>query len=304
MKKNLLSVSFLLVTMAMAAHSGRARADVIAQWNFENNTVAVNNSPAPSTGAGTASSIGMDVYPTPNVGVTTDDVLVGKSTDTGTNTVADLTQIWRVRAQAGTNGAANGWSSQAPIGTQGAVFAASTAGFSAINVSFDWYATTQGEANLQLQYTTDGSNWHNVPIALGGSDAGLVALTNSSSPNTVMGSYVSNNLAVNGSPAGQDWFTGLTAAINDLAAANNPNFAIEMVNASTGADNVSTQGTALNNSSGNWRFDNVTISGTSVAVPEPASFALLMTGVLSTWFLRRGRGVRAKPLDAELAQAL
>ena len=53
------------------------------------------------------------------------------------------------------------------------------------------------------------------------------------------------------------------------AAANNPNFAFELVNASTGADCVSTQGTPLNNSSGNWRFHNVSINGTPV--PEPAS---------------------------------
>jgi hypothetical protein len=52
-----------------------------------------------------------------------------------------------------------------------------------------------------------------------------------------------------------------------------------MVNASTGADNVSTAGTALNNSSGNWRFDNITISG--VAVPEPCTFLLAGLGLIS-----------------------
>jgi hypothetical protein len=253
-----------------------ASAATITQWNFENDTIAVNNSPAPSTGAGTASSIGMNVYPTPNVGVTTDDVLVGKNSDTGANGVADTTNTWRVRAQAGANGAANGWSSAAPIGTQGAIFAASTVGYDAINVSFDWYATTQGEANLQLEYTDDGSTWTNVPISLSGSDAGLVSLTNALSANTVMGAYVSDNLLNNGPKAGQDWFTGLTATINDPNAANNPKFAIEMVNASTGADDVSTQGTALNNNSGNWRFDNIIISGT--AVPEPSTVALLLIG--------------------------
>ena len=62
---------------------GRASADTtITEWNFQNNAIAVNNSPAPSTGVGTASSIGMDVYPTPNVGVTTDDILAGKNSDT------------------------------------------------------------------------------------------------------------------------------------------------------------------------------------------------------------------------------
>ena len=268
-----------------------AQAQTIAAWTFENDASAVNNSPAPSTGSGTASSIGMNIYATPNVGVTTDDVLAGKNSDTGANGVADTTQIWRVRGQAGANGAANGWSSLAPIGTQGAVFAASTAGFgSTVNVSFDWYATTQGEANLQLQYTTDGATWHNLPIALSGSDTGLAVLNNSTSANTVNGWYVSDNLLNNGSKAGQDWFTGLTATINDPNAANDPNFAIEMVNASTGADDVSTQGTALNNSSGNWRFDNVTISGTAQAVPEPSVMSLIGLGFSGLcWQMRRGR---------------
>ena len=65
---------------------------------------------------------------------------------------------------------------------------------------------------------------------------------------------MSDNLLNNGSTAGQDWFAGLTATINDPLAANNPNFAIEMVNASTGADESGTQGTALNNSSGQLAF--------------------------------------------------
>ncbi len=135
-------------------------------------------------------------------------------------------------------------------------------------MSFDWYTTTQGEANLQLEYTTNGSTWINAPISIGSnSTEGLASLTNSTSANTVTGSYISDNKLTNGSQAGQDWFQGLTATISDSNAANNPNFAIRLVNASTGADCVSTQGTALNNTSGNWRFDNIQIGG--IAIPQP-----------------------------------
>ena len=239
----------------MAASLSVAQADVITSWTFENNSIALNNSPAPSTGSGTASSIGMATYATPNIGVTTDDVIVGSSGDTGVNNNTNLSQIWRVRAQAGASGAANGWSSLAPIATQGAMFAVSTVGYTNITVSFDWYATNQGEANMQFLYTTDGATWHNVPLNIG-SNAGLALLNNTTSSNTVKGSYVSITQGL-----GQDWFTGLTANISDPAAANNPKFAIQIVNASTGADCVSATGAALNNSSGNWRFDNVTISG-------------------------------------------
>ena len=253
--KKIVSIAALIAASLPVAF---AQTQVITAWTFENNAIAVNNSPAPSTGSGTASSIGMATYATPNIGVTTDDVLAGSAGDTGVNGVADLTQIWRVRAQAGSSGAANGWSSTATIGTQGAMFAASTAGYTNITVSFDWYATNQGEGKLQLQYTTDGSTWHNVPLSLGGSDSGLALLNNSTSANTVNGWYVS----ITGG-AGQDWFTGLTATISDPNAANNPKFAIEMVNAATGADCTSASGGALNNTSGNWRFDNVVISGES-----------------------------------------
>lgn len=257
-----------------------AHAGVLAAWNFENDAQAINNSPAASTGTGVASSIGMDLYPTPNVGVTTDDVLAGVAGDTGTNGVADTSNIWRIRAQAGANGAANGWSSLAPIGTQGAVFATSTVGVGGpITVSFDWYATNQGEANLQLEYTTDGSTWKNIALTLGGSDSGLTVKTNSTSANTVMGSFVSNT-------GGQNWFTGLTATIADPLAANNAKFAVEMVNASTGADDISTKGTALNNTSGNWRFDNVSISAVA-AVPEPSGIALAAFGLFGLAFAKR-----------------
>lgn len=248
-----------------------ARSAVITQWDFQNppDPVAVNNSPAPTIGAGTVTPLGMNIYPTPNIGVTTCDVLNGVAGDTGSNGVANTSQIWRVRAQAAAGGgAANGWSSLAPIGTQGAEFAASTVGFNGpINVSFDWYATNQGEAKLQLEYTTDGVTFKNVPINVG-TDTPISALDNAVPGNTVVGAYVW------GSPAGQgqNWYTGLTATINDPAAAKNPNFAIEMVNAATDGDNVSMVGGALNNSSGNWRFDNVTISGT--AVPEPRGIVL------------------------------
>ena len=194
--KNIVPIAALIAASLQVAQAG-----TIVSWTFENDAIAVNNNPAPSTGSGTASSIGMATYATPNIGVTTDDVTVGATGDTGTNGNADLTQIWRVRAQAGTAGAANGWSSAAPIGTQGAMFTANTQGYSNITVTFDWYATTQGEAKLQLEYTTDGSTWHNVPLTLSAADTALAVSTNSTSANTVMGSYVS----ITGS-AGQNWY--------------------------------------------------------------------------------------------------
>lgn len=238
----------IISMLALCASSvSVAQADVIADWTFENDSIAVNNNPVADSGTqastSVASAIGMTLEPTPNTGTNTDDVVLGKSSDTGANAEADKTNTWRVRAQGTTQLPANGWSSLAPIGSQGAEFAASTANYTSgsINISFDWYATTQGEANLQLRYTNDGVNWINTPITIGSNNPGLTALTNTSSVNTVNGAYISDNLLTNGSKAGQDWFQGLTATISDPLALNNANFAIEFVNASTGADNVSTQ---------------------------------------------------------------
>ena len=280
-----------LVALIMTAAAAKAQ-QTIAAWNFENDAIAVNNSPAPSTGTGTADSIGMNIYPTPNVGVTADDIVAGKNSDTGANGVADTSQAWRIRGQAGSNGAANGWSSLAPIGTQGAQFFTSTAGFSGpLTISFSWYASSQGEANLQFEYTVNGgTTYNNIPLTPGGSAAGLQVLSNDGSDaSTVTGSYVSDNLLTGGSAAGQDWFSGLTATITDPLAANNPEFGIELVNASTGADDISTQGTALNNTSGNWRFDRVDILET----PEPSSLALLGLGVAGLTACRKSRKFRA-----------
>jgi hypothetical protein len=269
------------IVIAGSCAVASAQSSTIVEWTYENDAIATNNNPVADKGTATNSSdaIGMNLYPTPNVGVNQDDVLKGSNSDTGKNGLADTSQEWRVRGQAGSNGAANGWSSEAPIGTQGAQYFASTVGYTAISVQFDWYDTTQGEANLELLYTVNGgSTWTNIPINIGSNASeGLAALTNSTSPNTVMGSYISDNAMTNGSLAGQDWFQGLTATITNPLAANNPNFGIEMVNASTGADDVSAAGTALNNTSGNWRFDRVSIFG----APEPTTGLLAALGFVS-----------------------
>ena len=143
----------------LLATSTASRADIltIAGWNFEN--VAVSSyvpNPTPSTALTTASAsaIGMAGWLTPAAGTNDPDVLLGVSGDTGGNGITNYTHVWRVRAQK----AGNGWSTNAPIGSQGAQFNVSTLGFGGpINVAFDWYPTTQGEGRMQLQYTTD--NW-------------------------------------------------------------------------------------------------------------------------------------------------
>ncbi len=100
--------------------------------------------------------------------------------------------------------------------------------------------------------------------------------TSGSDANSVQGYYV-NSLPYSN---GQQWFTNLTAVITNPAAANNPNFGIRMVNsASTGSSCVSGAGTALNNSSGNWRFDNISINGTGTGATLSSACYDAVTGL-------------------------
>lgn len=206
-----------------------------------------------------------NVYPTPGPGVDISDVLIsaGSSDLAGENNNA-----WRVRSgiPPGSAVAANGWSSLAPIGTQGAQFMASTAGCSGIKVMFDLNTTAQAEANLQVQYTLDGKTWNNVPLFYNGPGASIKVNTTSS--DTVKGTYIQFT--------GGAWFNQITADLTGITGANNnPNFGVRMVNASTGNDNVNGTGTAYNNSSGNWRFDEVLVTANAAAPfvanqPQPA----------------------------------
>ena len=267
-----------------------ASAQTITEWNFNNyvgNSTALDvvTSPAPTTGSGTATSLGMNSNYNASLGqpasIDTSDIT--NSTPVSSDPSAQpngTNNEWRIRGGTGTTSpggsstASNGWSSFAPIGTQGAEFQFSTVNFTNLQFSFDWSPTTQGEANLQVQYTLNGTSFTNVPAALFTTlPAGVTAMTNTTSANTVLGGYLQslNSTTYN---------NGIVVNLSGIAgAANNPHFAVELVNASTGADDISTKGTALNNTSGNWRFDEVTLSGTA-AVPEPGAGVFIGVSLL------------------------
>ena len=255
----LASLILAALTIAPSVDAG-----IVTQWNFENQPVTgsppYNNNPLASTGNGTAIVLGMTTYATPALGFNAADILAdpGSSDSTSQN-------AWRIRAQNAAN-TANGWSSMAAQYTQGAEFDVSTAGYQGINVSFDWMPTNRGVEDIELQYNTNTAN------AGGWVNAGFYH-------NTVAGGVWNNGNTVS--------LLGLTAVNNDAA------FGIRIVsayNAATGTY-LDTTGTALNNSSGNIRLDNVTISGTPLAatVPEPASIALTLLGLGSIGLIARRR---------------
>ncbi len=132
---------------------------------------------------------------------------------------------------------------------------------------------------MQVQYSLDGgSTWSNL-----GSD--LIATSND-----FYG-------AATGSPTNTFDLSSISGADN------NPDFEVRMVSvrpvpadanyaSTTDGDGnyapASTKkGDDFNNSSGNWSFENITITGTPIAVPEPASAALL--GLSGLALLKRRR---------------
>ncbi len=236
---------FTGLTALLLAASPLAHAQTtIAAWNFDAIGLKAANydSPPATTGSGTATVLGMNNSYNGTFATNFCDVLASVGSSGG------VTNGWRLRGSPG-----NGWSSQAPIASQGAQFNASTIGYNNITVSFDINTTAQAEGRVALQYTLDGTTWQLGTPTSSGSIVGSAILNNNSSANTVSGYFVKM-----GTTAG--WNNQIVAAIP--GAGQNANFAIRIVNASTGADCVNITGAALNNSSGNLRLGNIIISGT------------------------------------------
>ncbi len=225
----------------------------LAAWTFDNLPIGINSSPSPSTGLGVAGALGMNNTYNGTNSLSNPDVqsLAGSSSG-GANS-------WRIRGFstiAGNRG--NGWSTSAPIGTQGAQFSGSTFGYYKIKISFDVYATSDAEAGLQVQYTTDGSTWNNAAVTSVGSGAVIQnnAVSSATTNATVVGSYVT---------LASGWNNQITVNLTGLSGVdNNANFAIRLVNASSGTNCVNTTGAVYNNTSGSWTFDNVAIQGSPI----------------------------------------
>jgi hypothetical protein len=247
--------------------------NVIAGWNFDSLT-GTQLTPAPSTGTGSAHSLGMTngytyTMAPPNVG-SVDGSNVTKTTlssdPSGTaahNIGPNNNEAWRIVGAATTNAPGNGWNLAAPPCTQGAEFDINTTGYHYITFQYDWYTTNQGVRDLQALYTTDGSTWTPVgPIQVTGG-----------------GSAFNNQITIN------------FHALGITSVENNPHFGVRLVSVydpdyigtpaysipaggsvcsstATGTYTAASLGTnnqpvVYNNNSGNWRFDEVNVLGTA-----------------------------------------
>jgi len=229
MKKLGCIASVLAVSLA-----GANAATTLADWSFDNGAIGASSSPVPASGFGAASAVGLGS--TPNV------VSLAGSSAGGPNS-------WQL----------TGWSTSAAIGSQGAQFAASTLGYYQIQVSFDVHAQTNSEAGLLVQYSQDGIFWQNASITSAGS-AGILATNANPTNGIVVGSYL---LLTNSAAA--LWDNGVTVNLTGVSGvANDPNFAIRIVNAGTGTNCLDTTGAVYNSTNnGGWTLDNVAIAGVS-----------------------------------------
>lgn len=277
------SLHVAIAVLALGAAGSAAHAQsIITDWNFGTlAATAPDNTPAPTTGSGSATSIGMTndyTYPENQSGsggsvtgsTTYDDI----TSDSGVPGVGGNGDVWRIRGNPSSGG--NGWNNSAPEYTQGVQFMVNTSGYSNIILSFNWASTTQGIANMQVQYTTNGgTTWTNVGSL-------LTATIDSSSG----GGYTTDTINFGS--------LGITAANNDanfgvqLVSAYNPTLGSEYASATSVASGSPKQ---YNDYSGNWRFSDVQVDGTQTPVPLPAAAWLLLSGAGGmSAFMRKRRG--------------
>lgn len=244
--RNILIPLATLLASTIASPAG----NILTAWNFDNLAIGINSSPSPSAGLGTASVLGMDNSYNHTNSISNPDVTAQAGSSAGG------ANSWRIRGYSSVSGSrGNGWSTNAPIGTQGAEFDGSTLGYYQIKVSFDVYATADAEANLMVQYTTDGKTWSNAGISAVGTGATIVTNTDSTMA-TVVGSYV--RLAAG-------WNDQITVNLTGVSGVDNDStFGLRLVNASTDTNCVDTTGALYNNTSGSWTIDNMQIQGTSI----------------------------------------
>lgn len=221
----------------------------IAQWNF-NVATGTNNSPAPSSGAGSATPVGM----TNNANNA--DILAATGTPPSTDS-GSPNNAWRIRGSV-----SNGWSGTTQL-LSGAQFNTSTAGQLNIGVSMQIHATDGSPRHAQLQYTTDGSTFTSVGPLLD-----FFTTFDGFAP------FSWNLTGVPGVDNNPNFGVKLVSAFSPVPFSN----ANGVQAANTAFQRASATTQVYNGTAGNWRLDLVTVTGGEV--PEPASMVTAVGAVV------------------------
>jgi Immunoglobulin I-set domain len=274
----------------------------LAAWQFDTlpgttSTSTIETSPAPTSGAGTAYTVGMQsgtangyLYPAAGADATADASTFLAATgnaDSGGNGGSEGGSngfVWRVES---------GQDSAAAIGSQGVQFNVATTGYSGISVQFDLDASsTKAEAQFAVEYTTDVQDanpvWNNVTnlLAFGPNDTANTQGTvpsigtsptdsvyiqnNTSNSNIISGDYATITGPIVGG-SNTSWLNDLVVDLSSISAVSNSgNFAFRVVNAATGTADTNIVG-AASGTFKNWRFNDIVInaSGNNV-LSKPA----------------------------------
>ena len=146
--------------------------------------------------------------------------------------------------------------------SRGAAFTVSTAGYENLVLGYDLRHSNTSSRFEAVQYSLDGSTW--IDAALFDANQG-----------------------------GDRWYNGRTINLSAVAgAADNVSFAFRVVAAFAPgtAQYLATTAGSNYGTTGTWRFDSVTLSGTPVAViPEPQTLVLLLAGLGAVGFVARRR---------------
>jgi len=263
----------------------------IARWNFTSTVAAPYNSPTATTDLTSAflTQLGMTNNYTNSAGIVGSQASCDVLLTGGDVNPLSTGYTWRVRGNGNlASGAAggNGWSLSAPQYTQGLEMDVSTTGYSNIIVSFDVFSTTQGIADLQVQYNANIGNsagWTNFQGQFAGTTAlnGNQAVTHDAAGDTIL-VMTSNNY--NLSSSNNTVTNTINFNANSISGANNdPNFGIRLVSCYNPADGNydSAAGGTYNNNSGNWRFDQLAVEGSPAPeLPTGVVFAVAGLGLI------------------------
>lgn len=242
----------------------------IARWSFTSAAGAPDNNPTASTDLTSAALTSLGMTNSYNGGNTASCDVTSTSGDP--NPLASG-YAWRVRGASN-----NGWALAAPQFSQGIEFDVSTVGYQNILVDFDWFCTNQGIADMQIQYnlnTNNAGGWTNWTGAVNGNQA----TTTGAGGSTIL---VATPNAYN--------TAGTTAKYNQIdlssiaGSANDANLGIRLVSCydPTLGNYAGASGGVYNNSSGNWRFDQIAVRGmvASPELPTGVIFGVAAAGIL------------------------